>query len=620
MRVAELPGACNDLTLHVVSQLVAATLAEMKGDVRGALDAMGKLPPFEVNYPMREVAARLQVYLLGLAGRADEAIPIAEAVLSQSAQAHLRNVAPFVRWSAGDPSDIDLFRDTGAAVPDANVRDRFFSAAFTTHIHASIGDAVRLHALADQLDAMSLNRTDIRDASMLTAAAAARLVALHDEEGARRLLADHLERYPVTDPRCEIHLRRGLATVYVCAPAVRPVWDSLPLGRCHRGMRTVALALLQARQASAVGAPRSEQSSDAISMALEDTDALITILPLPFAVEMAARAHGLGLSAGARALELLGHRLGEPATSEMRWQHAHGDEIVRHAVADLVHVRREDEAPRITIEVLGPARISLQGRPAENASARRTRVRQLLALLVVEPRLRRERAMTLLWPDLDQTAASRNLRVTLTYLRRLFREPGLGFSDGSPHAERFVLVDSSSIRLVAYPGLEVDLWQLDANLAMAARARAAGDLTTQSAALTAIVGLWQGEPLIDLAGLEDLAGEVTRVRTALIDSTLALGEIRLTEGRGAESVQHAQTVLAADPFVERAHRLAIAAQLQLGDYRAARDAAQRMGEALAEIGAVPTDATKILLRRVAALTPSPARPGGQRSANDAGRR
>ena len=50
-----------------------------------------------------------------------------------------------------------------------------------------------------------------------------------------------------------------------------------------------------------------------------------------------------------------------------------------------------------------------------------------------------------------------------------------------------MLVDSSSIHLVAYPGLEVDLWQLDANVTRAARARVAGDLATRSRALSAIV-------------------------------------------------------------------------------------------------------------------------------------
>ena len=370
-------------------------------------------------------------------------------------------------------------------------------------------------------------------------------------------------------------------------------------------MRAVAVALLQARQTTPVD-PLMSEATVAISRALEDTDALLTILPLPFAVELAGRAHGLGLAAGARALEWLRRRVGNQVTTEMRWQLAHGDEVVQTGVRDLLQIGPEDEPPRIAIEVLGPTRVFVDGRLAENASARRARVRQLLALLVVEPHLRRDRAMALLWPDLDQTAASRNLRVTLTYLRQLFREPRPGHPVGSALDERFVLVDSSSIHLVAYPGLEVDLWQLDANMTRAARARMAGDLATRSRALSAIVALWHGEPLIDLVSVKELTGEVTRVRTALIDSALALGEIRLTEGRPAESVQHAHAVLAADPFIERAHRLAIAAQIQLGDYRAARDAAHRMSEALAEIGAVPTDATDILLRRIAALAPSPA--------------
>ena len=332
---------------------------------------MARLPPLEVNYPMKEVAARLHIYLLGLAGRADEAIPIAEAVLRHSSQAHLRSVAPFVRWSAGDASEIDSFRTAVAPAPDANARDRFFSAAFRTHIHASLGDDSRLRALADELDSMPLNRADIRDASMLAAAEVVRLVAWHDEAGARKLLAEHLDRHPISDPRCEIHLRRSLAAVYVCAPAVRPVWDCARLGRCHRRMREVAEALLQARQTGAAGPLPPEEIDPRISRALDDVDALITILPLPFAVELAARAHGLGLPAGARALEWLRHRVGDDAIAELRWQYAHGDEVVRDAVGDLLHVCRDHEAPRIAIEVLGPTRVFVEGQAVDNASARR---------------------------------------------------------------------------------------------------------------------------------------------------------------------------------------------------------------------------------------------------------
>ncbi len=92
---------------------------------------------------------------------------------------------------------------------------------------------------------------------------------------------------------------------------------------------------------------------------------------------------------------------------------------------------------------------------------------------------------------------------------------------------------------------------------------------------------------------------MTRVRSALTDAVLLLGEVRLSDGQAAESVRCAQSVLAEDAYNERAHRLAIATQLHLGDHQAARDAAARMTAALDEAGAAPSEASEILLRRMA---------------------
>lgn len=600
-RVAELPAAREDLVLRVVTELVTATLAELNGDLAGALDALARLPTADTtNHPMREPAARLHVYLLVLAGRADEAVPIAEAVLRTSSHEHVRKTPPFVRWSAGDVSEIEVLRaDTGAA-PDTNARDQFFYAALTTHVRASTGDVERLHMLADLLDAMPVNRADARDASMLAAAVATRLVALHDEDGARHALAAHLDQFPIDDPRCDVQLRRALATIYVCAPAVRPTWEKARLGRCHRRMHAVALALLSERRGAAGRRDQPAPVAGALAAALEDTDALITMLPLPLSVELAVRAHGRGLSAGVRALELLHRRLGDNVTAELQWQHERGDDLVRRAAGEILASGAAHPMRPVRIEVLGPTRVFIDGKAADNAAGRRARVRQLLALLVVEPNLRRDRAMALLWPDLDQTAASRNLRVTLTYLRQVFRDQPTGEPSAGPSLdERFLIVDSSAIRLVAHPGLDVDLWQLDAYLEAAARAGAAGDQIAHASALCAASALWQGEPLVDLQDLEEMSGERTRVRSALIDSTLALGEVRLSDSRAADSVRSAQAVLAADAYNERAHRLAIATQIHLGDHNAASEAAHRMSGALTEIGAVPSATTKILLRRIA---------------------
>jgi LuxR family transcriptional regulator, maltose regulon positive regulatory protein len=599
-RVHELPAADADLTLHVVAQSVVAVLAELSGDLDGALEAIEKLTPQQPGYPMREALARLQVYLLVLAGRADEAVPIADAVLRHSSQAHLRHTATCVRWSAGDPSEIDRFRDTVSPAVEANARDRFYHAALVSHLHASTGDIESLKAVAEQLHSIPLNQADIRDSSMLAAAGAVRLVALHDEDGAGKLLALHLDRHPIGDRRSEVHLRRALTTVYVCAPSVRSAWDQAALGRCHQRMHETAVAFVQARQVARPGIQTGPILND-VSSALEDTDALITMVPLPFAVELAVRAHGLGLRAGARALERLQQRVGNRVNAELQWQRSHGDDTVRRAAADLGDLCPNRMGPRIRIEVLGSARVVVEGRPCQHEALRRIRVRQLLALLVVKRRLTRESATALLWPSLDQAAASRNLRVTLTYLRRLLREAGPRNPAVAPPDERFLAVDGTSIQLVAGPELEVDLWELDANVTAAARARTAGDLTAHSTALSAIAAVWHDNPLSDLQSVEEMAGEVTRVHTTLVDSVLALGETLLSEGRVAESTRHAHTVLAVDPYIERAHRLAVAAQIHLGNHRAARRAAKRMLEALGAVRAVPSNETKILLRRIAVL-------------------
>jgi LuxR family transcriptional regulator, maltose regulon positive regulatory protein len=527
-----------------------------------------------------------------LAGRADEAVPIADAVLRTAANAHVRTTPPFVRWSAGDPSELTELRTAPGIAPETNARDKFYYAALSCYVRASVGDTGALHVLAGLLKNIAVNRADPRDTAMLAAADAVRLVALHDEAGARQALADQLEQFPITDPRCDVQLRRALATVYICAPEVRAAWDAASLGPCHRRMHAVAQAFLAAREIAgrdpAPGPAEPASTGDAITAVLADTDALVTMLPLPFSVELAVRAHGHGLSAGLRAVELLRRLVGGNVTGELRWLREHGeDEPCRRAAGQLLS-GSNGPVSRVRVEVLGPTRVFIGGRLVDSALARRARVRQLLALLATEPDLRRDRAMALLWPDLDQAAASRNLRVTLTYLRQVLQSP------------RMLLVDSSAIRLVALPGLDVDLWLLDAQLAAAARARDAGDQAGHAAALAAAAALWHGEPLADLADLEELTGTVTRVRTALTDAVLLLGEVRLSDGLAAESVRCAQTVLTEDPYNERAHRLAVATQLHLGDHQAARDAAARMTAALAEAGAAPSETSRILLRRMAA--------------------
>ena len=61
----------------------------------------------------------------------------------------------------------------------------------------------------------------------------------------------------------------------------------------------------------------------------------------------------------------------------------------------------------------------------------------------------------------------------------------------------------------------------------------------------------------------------------------------------------AERALTADPYLERAHRLAVAAHLQGRDRSATRAAVARLEAVLAGLGVPPDPATQILLRNAA---------------------
>ena len=100
-----------------------------------------------------------------------------------------------------------------------------------------------------------------------------------------------------------------------------------------------------------------------------------------------------------------------------------------------------------------------------------------------------------------------NLRVTLTYLRRLL-EPDRPAGEASFH----VRTDASTIRLVASPKLRVDLWEQRRLMAEATAARAAGDVERAIELLAAATSLWRGAPLADLDRIPGYEAEIERVR------------------------------------------------------------------------------------------------------------
>jgi DNA-binding SARP family transcriptional activator len=241
--------------------------------------------------------------------------------------------------------------------------------------------------------------------------------------------------------------------------------------------------------------------------------------------------------------------------------------------------------------VLGPLEVCHDGVPSADRVLRRARVRELLAVLVLEPTIARDRVVELLWPDLDPDAGGRNLRVTLTHLHRLL-EPGRAAGEATFH----VRADASTIRLVGSPRLRVDVWELRRLSAAAAVARDAGDVGAAIALLTEATALSRGTPFVDLDRVAGFDAEVEGLRLLVVTTLLDLAALHLMAGCPGPALACAERALVLEPYLEAAHRLAIAATAQRGDGARTTAVIERTRRLLDDLGVTPEPATEMLIR------------------------
>lgn len=248
--------------------------------------------------------------------------------------------------------------------------------------------------------------------------------------------------------------------------------------------------------------------------------------------------------------------------------------------------------PSITVLVLGPLMVMHGDRALEHPDLQRTRVRELLALLAVEPVQRRERLADLIWPE--HPDPRQNLRVTLSYLRGALDSTGTETGGGVLHADR------SLVRLVAGSGVACDLWQFEQLLREAERAEAVGDPEQALHHYGAAIALWRGPALGDVVDNDHLVAARRRLTTRLTGAVERAGDLWLAGGRPDDALRAAEVAIAADPDDEPARRLAARAHLARGDVRRARGELEQCIEVLRTLGVGPSHATEQLIRDLAA--------------------
>jgi DNA-binding SARP family transcriptional activator len=532
---------------------------------------------------------RLHVATLVLAGRADEAVVVGEK-LARSPSAYVRGIPAMLRWHAGDPSGFGPHHAPLEPGLEINERDRLFRAAYGTAVAASFGDVAAIESVRAVIDRVLASEPDARDSAIAAVAAGYRHVLDHDEAAAVRLVAAHVARYPPPDRLGEVHLRRSPALAYVCHLETRGRWDQAPLGPSHRRAISVARQLLDGRAGRLTAGSRLAPPAD-----------VFTSLPLPWSVELAAHAEAAGSRDGQQLVAALADWAPVAVHAELSWLAEHDDDPrARRGAAALLRSVPDPSVTTLRIEVLGPLCLREGDATIDGPERRRSRVRTLLSLLALRGPVRRERVIDLMWPDLEPSAASRNLRVTLSRLRQLL-EPGR--RAGQPSAR--LRVDAASIGLAGPPRVNVDVWDLRRHLDESEQARHAGDSELVAWHLEQVTRLWRGDPLADLQEMAELTGEVEQVRRSLVDATLRLGELRLVAGRFDESLICAERARAASPYLERAHRLVIAAHLQRRDQEGVASAVAELELMLAELGLEAEPATQMLVRQARARVDAP---------------
>jgi DNA-binding SARP family transcriptional activator len=202
--------------------------------------------------------------------------------------------------------------------------------------------------------------------------------------------------------------------------------------------------------------------------------------------------------------------------------------------------------PAITAHLLGELRVALGDRPVEAWASGRGRAVLEFLLIHRHGKVRRDRLMSVFWPDASCDAARNSLNVAIHGLRQSLRTVA-GDTAVVIYQDRSYFID---------PALDVwvDVEVFDQRLKSAHQHLASDEVVQAEADFEAAICLYQGEFLAD-DPYEDWA-IVTRehLRLCHLDSLDQLGRLRLDSGDYTGCVSVGLKLLACDNCREDAHR------------------------------------------------------------------
>ena len=374
----------------------------------------------------------------------------------------------------------------------------------------------------------------------------------------------------------------ALVLVHVLAPEVRERWDANPQPGCFASLHALARALVELR----------EHGTTQRLTTLEPgaRELLRTALPIPWLTELAVGLVATGDDVGRELLE----ELANLARPTLRRQLDSPHERLASTARALLHQMPAVPTYRLQLRVLGPLTLVRDGAAWAPPDLRRERVRQLLGYLVAHRRTTRQAVTAELWPDLDELAGARNLRVTLAYLQHVL-EPDRDEHD-PPY---FLRSEGPLLRLVVDPALEVDALLFGELVEHAERLERQGALSLALTAYAQAADLWAGDYLQDVSLGEWVGLERDRLRLQFVRTAVRAGHLFLARGEVARAASLGERALRHDAWSEGGYQLLVAVHLEMGDAVGARHYLDRCRAMLDDLDAPPDPQTLTLARQLA---------------------
>jgi predicted ATPase/DNA-binding SARP family transcriptional activator len=198
---------------------------------------------------------------------------------------------------------------------------------------------------------------------------------------------------------------------------------------------------------------------------------------------------------------------------------------------------------------LGPTRVWRGRRELVSADWRYAKSKELLFFLLCQPPQTKEQIGLALWPDASAAQLRNNLGVTLHYLRHaLGRSEWIVFE-----LEHYTFNRSLSYRF--------DLESFQSGLANAGRM--AGEPAMRC--LEETLRLYHGDFAADLTDNDWPGARREELRREYLDALLQLGSRLLGAGRHTEAAEAYRAAIAADSYLEQAHRELMRCYARLGE-------------------------------------------------------